>query len=108
MLNFLQGFFLIVSPDTALEVSKIAFKNKKLFIVNLSAPYICHDFNKNLSPLLPYADVVFGNETVSKGQSRIETKSYHSKYNQYDFLNIELIYHGKGGSITQFHNKYGL
>lgn len=62
---FFQGFFLIVSPDSALEVAETALKNKKLFIMNISAPYICHAFNQHLLKLIPYVDILFGNETVT-------------------------------------------
>ncbi|KAK7583778.1 hypothetical protein V9T40_004741 [Parthenolecanium corni] len=68
---YVTGFFLIVSPNSALEVAKTALENQKLFIMNISAPYICHTFNEHLSSLLPYVDILFGNETEAEAFSEV-------------------------------------
>lgn len=68
---YVTGFFLIVSPDTALELARKAAQNNKLFILNLSASYICFDFKQHLLPLLPYIDILFGNETEATAFSQI-------------------------------------
>lgn len=60
----LQGFFLTVSVESILKVAKHASENNKLFCLNLSAPFICQFFKDNLMKVLPYVDVLFGNETV--------------------------------------------
>lgn len=60
-----QGFFLTVSVESILRVAKHASENNKLFCMNLSAPFICQFFKDNLNQVLPYVDVLFGNETVS-------------------------------------------
>lgn len=61
----LQGFFLTVSLESILKVAKHASENNKLFCLNLSAPFICQFFKDNLMQVMPYVDVLFGNETVS-------------------------------------------
>ncbi|XKL60814.1 hypothetical protein PGB90_007871 [Kerria lacca] len=68
---YITGFFLIVSPNTALEIAKLALQKNKLFMMNLSAPYICHLFNSHLSPLIPYTDIIFGNETEAEAFSEV-------------------------------------
>lgn len=52
-----------VSPETAFEVGQIAAERDRVFITNLSAPFICQFFKEPLMKVLPYVDVIFGNET---------------------------------------------
>lgn len=59
---YVSGFFLTVSPPSALELAKHAAEHNKKFLVSLSAPFICQFFSEPLSQLLPFADYVVGNE----------------------------------------------
>ena len=38
----------------------------QLFMMNLSAPFLCQVFKKPMMEALPYVDILFGNESVSK------------------------------------------
>ncbi|KAI3648855.1 hypothetical protein MP228_006709 [Amoeboaphelidium protococcarum] len=58
-----SGFFLTVSVDTMLAVAKHAVENNKTFALNLSAPFLCQFFKDQMLSVLPYANVVFGNES---------------------------------------------
>ncbi|XP_028982718.1 adenosine kinase isoform X2 [Betta splendens] len=60
---YIAGFFLTVSLESMLKVAKHASENNKLFCLNLSAPFICQFFKDNLMQVMPYVDVLFGNET---------------------------------------------
>jgi len=60
---YIAGFFLTVSLESILKVAKHATENNKVFCLNLSAPFICQFFKDNLMQVLPYVDVLFGNET---------------------------------------------
>ncbi|KAK1904968.1 Adenosine kinase [Dissostichus eleginoides] len=60
---YIAGFFLTVSLESILKVAKHASDNNKLFCLNLSAPFICQFFKDNLMQVMPYVDVLFGNET---------------------------------------------
>ncbi|XP_049926894.1 adenosine kinase isoform X3 [Epinephelus moara] len=60
---YIAGFFLTVSLESMLKVAKHASENNKLFCLNLSAPFICQFFKDNLMQVLPYVDMLFGNET---------------------------------------------
>uniref|UniRef100_A0A667YE83 Adenosine kinase n=1 Tax=Myripristis murdjan TaxID=586833 RepID=A0A667YE83_9TELE len=60
---YIAGFFLTVSLESILKVAKHASENNKLFGLNLSAPFICQFFKDNLMQVMPYVDVLFGNET---------------------------------------------
>ncbi|XP_034753882.1 adenosine kinase-like isoform X2 [Etheostoma cragini] len=60
---YIAGFFLTVSSESILKVAKHASENNKLFCMNLSAPFICQFFKDNLMQVMPYVDVLFGNET---------------------------------------------
>ncbi|KAJ3020602.1 hypothetical protein HKX48_000545 [Thoreauomyces humboldtii] len=57
------GFFLTVSPPSAMLIAEHAAKNNKIFAFNLSAPFISQFFTAPLDALLPYVDIVFGNES---------------------------------------------
>ena len=60
-----QGFPMTVCPDAMLEVAKFAASHDRLFTMNLSAPFLCTAFKDQLLRLLPYVDILFGNELVS-------------------------------------------
>uniref|UniRef100_A0A8B9JHX1 Adenosine kinase n=1 Tax=Astyanax mexicanus TaxID=7994 RepID=A0A8B9JHX1_ASTMX len=71
------GFFLTVSTESILKVAKHASENNKIFTLNLSAPFICQFFKESLMKVMPYVDVLFGNETEAAAFAReqgFETK----------------------------------
>ena len=62
-LIYSAGFFLTVSPDSMLAVGKHVAETGKFFALNLSAPFLCSVFAEPMHQVLPYADLVFGNES---------------------------------------------
>lgn len=54
-----------VSPESILKVAKHASDHNKIFCMNLSAPFISQFFKEPLMEVMPYVDILFGNETVS-------------------------------------------
>ncbi|KAI1894274.1 hypothetical protein AGOR_G00114120 [Albula goreensis] len=60
---YIAGFFLTVSLESILKVAKHASENNKIFSLNLSAPFICQFFKEQLMKVMPYVDILFGNET---------------------------------------------
>ncbi|KAJ3083481.1 adenosine kinase [Quaeritorhiza haematococci] len=60
---YVGGYFLTVSPDSAVAIAKHAAEKNKRFTMNLSAPFIPQFFGKQVDELTPYADIIFGNET---------------------------------------------
>ncbi|KAM3859412.1 adenosine kinase b [Diretmus argenteus] len=60
---YIAGFFLTVSPESILKVAKHASDNNKVFCMNLSAPFISQFFKEPLMKVMPYVDILFGNET---------------------------------------------
>lgn len=71
---YIAGFFLTVSVESALLVAKHAAENRKLFCLNLSAPFICQFFGEQLNSVLPYVDFLFCNESEALAYSN--TKGY--------------------------------
>ncbi|XP_043959610.1 adenosine kinase b isoform X2 [Gambusia affinis] len=61
---YIAGFFLTVSPESILKVAKHASENNKIFCMNLSAPFISQFFKEPLMKVMPYVDILFGNETT--------------------------------------------
>jgi adenosine kinase len=60
---YISGFFLTVSPPSIMRVAKTAKENDKMFMMNLSAPFISQFFKDPLMESLPYVDLLFGNES---------------------------------------------
>ncbi|CAK5119726.1 unnamed protein product [Meloidogyne enterolobii] len=59
---YAEGYFLTVCPEAILQIAKHAAEKNKPFTMSLSAAYICKDFLPQLNSVLPYVDVLFGNE----------------------------------------------
>ncbi|XP_070812545.1 adenosine kinase-like [Pituophis catenifer annectens] len=57
------GFFLTVSPESIIKVATQASANNKIFSLNLSAPFISQFYKDQLMEVMPYVDILFGNET---------------------------------------------
>ncbi|KAL4640004.1 adenosine kinase-like isoform X1 [Arapaima gigas] len=60
---YIAGFFLTVSPESILKVAQHAADNNKIFCLNLSAPFISQYFKQPLMKVMPFVDILFGNET---------------------------------------------
>ncbi|AES60718.1 putative adenosine kinase [Medicago truncatula] len=68
---YIAGFFLTVSPESIQLVAEHAAANNKVFMMNLSAPFICEFFKDPQEKALPYMDYVFGNETEARTFSKV-------------------------------------
>ncbi|XP_029465418.1 adenosine kinase isoform X1 [Rhinatrema bivittatum] len=60
---YIAGFFLTVSPESILKVASQSSENNKIFSLNLSAPFISQFYKDQLMKVMPYVDILFGNET---------------------------------------------
>ncbi|XP_072679772.1 adenosine kinase isoform X10 [Canis lupus baileyi] len=60
---YIAGFFLTVSPESVLKVANHASENNRIFTLNLSAPFISQFYKESLMKVMPYIDILFGNET---------------------------------------------
>ena len=74
---YIAGFFLTVSIDSILDVAKHCAKKNKLFLMNLSAPFICLGFKDQLLQVMPYIDILIGNE--AEGEAFGEAMGYETK-----------------------------
>jgi adenosine kinase len=63
---YVGGYFLTVSPPSAMLIAEHALAKGKPFTLNLSAPFIPEFFKEPLMSLLPFTDVLFGNETEAQ------------------------------------------
>lgn len=66
---YIGGFFLTVSPDSILEVGKHCAETNKMFLMNLSAPFIPIAFKDPLLKAIPYVDILVGNEAEAAALS---------------------------------------
>ncbi|KAI6015647.1 Ribokinase-like protein [Pisolithus marmoratus] len=63
---YVEGFFLTHGTESILEISKKASAASKVFALNLSATFIAQSFNAQLQRVLPYCDIIIGNETEAE------------------------------------------
>ncbi|XP_076680276.1 adenosine kinase 2 isoform X2 [Andrena cerasifolii] len=68
---YVSGFFLTVSPETIQMVARHAFENNKMFIMNLSAPFLCDFYKTPMLAALPYVDILFGNEAEADSFAKV-------------------------------------
>lgn len=66
---YIGGFHLTVSPEAIAKLGMHAKQTNKLFILNLSAPFIPQFFKSALEDILPYTDVVIANELEAAAYS---------------------------------------
>ncbi|KAF2492130.1 adenosine kinase-like protein [Lophium mytilinum] len=60
---YVGGYHLTVSVPAILDLGEEAAAKDKLFILNLSAPFIAQFFKEQLDSTSPYWDILIGNET---------------------------------------------
>lgn len=60
---YIEGFFLTHGLESVLLIAKQAATAGKSVILNLSAPFLVQFFKFQLDEILPYADIVIGNES---------------------------------------------
>lgn len=73
---YISGFFLTVSVDSILQIAKHAVDERKIFAMNLSAPFLIQFFGDQMAATMPYTDFVFANE--SEAATYGENKGYGS------------------------------
>lgn len=66
---YIAGFFLTVSVDSILKVARHCAETNKYFMMNLSAPFISQFFKEQLMSVMPYVDILFGNESEGEALS---------------------------------------
>lgn len=115
-----QGFFLTVSPETIQMVAKHAYENDKMFIMNLSAPFVCEFFQKPMLAAFPYVDILFGNETEAEAFAKAnnlnttDRKQIALKISEMEKINVkrkrivvitqgaEAVLLAKDGTVTEY------
>jgi len=65
------GFFLTVSLDSMLKVGKFCAETNRTYCLNLSAPFLIQFFKDQMMKVMPYSDIVFGNETEAATFSEV-------------------------------------
>ncbi|XP_010920467.2 adenosine kinase 2 [Elaeis guineensis] len=68
---YIAGFFLTVSPESIQLVAEHVAANNKVFMMNLSATFICEFFRDVQEKALLYVDYLFGNETEAKTFAKV-------------------------------------
>ncbi|KZP15644.1 Ribokinase-like protein [Athelia psychrophila] len=63
---YVEGYFLTHGTDTVVELGKKASHASKVFVLNLSAPFIAQFFSAQLQQVIPYCDIVICNESEAE------------------------------------------
>lgn len=76
---YIAGFFLTVDVTSMEQIAKHSNENDKVFMMNLSAPFLVDFFASQMDTMMPYVDILFGNEVEAaafakkKGWGEIST-----------------------------------
>jgi len=69
---YTTGFHLTVCPEGEVEIGKYCSnRDDKLFAFNLSAPFIMQLFGHEVEKVIPYANLIFGNETEAQEYAKL-------------------------------------
>merc|ERR1712130_50798 len=79
------GYFLTVSPDSMGQMAKFANETDSLYCLNLSAPFIISSFATPMMELMPFVDILFGNESEALAFGK------HHKYENLFNDNVKYI-----------------
>jgi adenosine kinase len=63
---YVEGYFLTHGTLSVLELGKKSSEASKTFTLNFSAPFLVQYFNSQLQQVLPYCDIVIGNESEAE------------------------------------------
>jgi len=63
---YIEGYFLLQGMDSAFELGRKSAAAGKTFVMNFSAPFIPQLFTKQLQDIIPYTDIVIGNEAEAE------------------------------------------
>lgn len=63
---YVEGYFLTHGTDSVVELGKKASDASKVFVLNLSAPFIAQFFGAQLQQVLPHCDIVICNESEAE------------------------------------------
>lgn len=75
-LFYLTGFTLTIDVDYVVQVAEAARAAKGQFMMNLSAPFLLQFFSEQFMKVVPYLDVLFGNEDEAKALAQLMKWDY--------------------------------
>uniref|UniRef100_A0AAF5PIZ7 Adenosine kinase n=1 Tax=Wuchereria bancrofti TaxID=6293 RepID=A0AAF5PIZ7_WUCBA len=93
---YISGFFLTVCPAAVMSIAQHASKHSKVFATNLAAPFVLKYFRDEFLGVLPYVDILFGNERESKAFADA------NNYNTHELQQINM--HKKKRTNKQINN----
>lgn len=75
-LFYLTGFTLTIDVNYVLQVAEAARAANGQFMLNLSAPFLLQFFSENFLKVVPYVDVIFGNDDEAKALASLMKWDY--------------------------------
>ncbi len=64
-LFYITGFFITTCFKAILKIAIFCEQNDRMFCINLSALFLTEYYKKEFTQILPYVDILFGNDTVN-------------------------------------------
>ncbi|KPI90436.1 putative adenosine kinase [Leptomonas seymouri] len=91
---YLTGFTLTVDMNYVLQVAEAARAADGQFMMNLSAPFLLQFFSDNFLKIVPYIDVMFGNEAEAQALAQLMKWEYKDTVEIARRAATELPYNG--------------
>ncbi|ORC90981.1 adenosine kinase [Trypanosoma theileri] len=101
-ITYFTGFTLTLDVNYVLRAAQKTREVGGIFMINLSAPFIIEFFGNQLDEVLPYVDVIFGNELEAHTLSRVKGWDLHTVAAIAERAARELPYTGKHGRLVVF------
>lgn len=73
---YCTGFLLTVCAEAAVKIGRISRETEKTFCFNLSAPFVCEYYSAQMLAILPFVDVLFGNESEAEAFAKTNGIAY--------------------------------
>lgn len=101
-LFYLTGFTLTIDVAYVQQVAEAAREVGGAFLLNLSAPFIVEFFGDQLKAVLPYVDVLFGNESEARALAKALSWDTDSVDEIARMAATQLPYTGSGDRLVVF------
>ncbi|KAJ7597769.1 Ribokinase-like protein [Mycena floridula] len=70
MVYYVEGYILSHGLDSAMHLAQTAYQREKVFVLNFSAPYIPQYFKQAVQDIMPFCDIIMGNEAEAESWAR--------------------------------------
>ncbi|RWS23414.1 adenosine kinase 1-like isoform X1 [Leptotrombidium deliense] len=95
----IEGFFVCHSPSVSLKFVECCHSKRKIVSLGLSAKYVVEDHFDDVLALLPFCDVIFGNDGEAKSFAQKLNKSCNTN-NELELVVKSILQINKNGTFS--------